>query len=148
MIIEEVSICSANYILALELRYHLFFKELGLPISVVPDDLEESSTHFAMSGNGELIGYARLSEISSNDYRISQVVVSPKHQGRGHSTSLLRHIMEKAASAGAQTIRLNSQMGVIGLYEKLGFQTVGEVYTVELTDLPHKKMVYHVVKNV
>ena len=115
-----------------------------MPISVVPDDLEESSTHVAMSDDDELLGYARLSEIGDNDYRISQVVVSPKHQGKGHSIGLLRNLMERAKIAGAQTIRLNSQIGVIGLYEKLGFETVGEVYTVKLTGLPHKKMVYHV----
>ena len=144
MIIEDVSVGSATYDLALQLRYELFFEELGLPISDVPDDLEESSTHVAMSDDDELLGYARLSEIGDNDYRISQVVVSPKHQGRGHSIGLLRNLMEKAKIAGAQTIRLNSQIGVIGLYEKLGFETVGEVYTVKLTGLPHKRMVYHV----
>ena len=144
MIIEDVTVGSATYNLALQLRYELFFEELGLPISVVPDDLEESSTHVAMSDDDELLGYARLSEIGDNDYRISQVVVSPKHQGKGHSMILLRNLMEKAKIAGAQTIRLNSQIGVIGLYEKLGFETVGEVYTVKLTGLPHKKMVYHV----
>ena len=144
MIIEDVTVGSATYNLALQLRYELFFEELGLPISVVPDDLEESSTHVAMSDDDELLGYARLSEIGDNDYRISQVVVSPKHQGKGHSMILLRNLMEKAKIAGAQTIRLNSQIGVIGLYEKLGFETVGEVYTVKLTGLPHKRMVYHV----
>ena len=144
MIIEDVTVGSATYNLALQLRYELFFEELGLPISVVPDDLEESSTHVAMSDDDELLGYARLSEIGDNDYRISQVVVSPKHQGKGHSMILLRNLMEKAKIAGAQTIRLNSQIGVIGLYEKLGFETVGEIYTVKLTGLPHKKMVYHV----
>lgn len=144
MKVEEVPIGNELYVLALNLRHELFFEELGLPKSVVPDDLEDTSVHFAMSNDGELIGYARLSEVSANDYRISQVVVSPKHQGRGYSTTLLQHIMAFGESAGAKMLRLNSQVHVIGLYEKLGFQTIGEEYIVKLTGVPYKKMIYHV----
>lgn len=144
MKLEEVSIESELYDSALELRYHLFFEELGLPKSAVPDALEEVSTHLSLSDNGLLIGYARLSALSANDYRISQVVVSPRHQGFGHSSTLLGYLMSKAISAGAATIRLNSQLPIVGLYEKLGFKPVGEVYTIELTGVPHRKMIYHV----
>lgn len=141
---QEVSVGSNLYEAALQLRYELFFRDIGLPKSVVPDDLEDASTHLALADNGALIGYSRLSRLSKNDYRISQVVVSPSHQGKGHSTTLMNYLINKASLAGAVTIRLNSQLPVVGLYEKLGFVTVGEVYTVELTGLPHRKMVLHV----
>lgn len=144
MKVEEVPIGSDLYFQALHLRYELFFEDLGLPESVVPDNLEEVSAHFALSCNDGLMGYARLSEVDANDYRISQVVVSPTYQGKGCSTVLLDYIIAFGKNVGAKTFRLNSQVHVIGLYEKLGFRCYGDEYIVELTGVPHKKMVYHV----
>jgi predicted GNAT family N-acyltransferase len=144
MKLEEVSIGSELYDSALELRYHLLFKQSGLPRSAVPDASEEASTHLSLSDNGILVGYSRMSALGADDYRISQVVVSPKYQGCGHSSTLLCYLMNKAIRAGAATIGLNSQLPIVGLYEKLGFKPIGEVYTIELTGVLHRKMIYHV----
>ena len=103
MKLEEIAIGSDLYGKALQLRYELFFKDLGLPKSVVPDDLEERSTHLALSDQDQLIGYSRLSALSEKDYRISQVVVSPIRQGLGHSITLLNYLIEKALNSGANT---------------------------------------------
>jgi len=141
---EEISTGTALYEAALDLRFRLFFEEFGLSKSAVPDELEGNSIHLAIADQQELIGYARLSEIQHDEYRISQVVVEPGHRGKGYSTKLLRSLMKKAETLGARSIMLHSQLPVVGLYEKLGFKAVGRIYTVEITGQLHQKMVYHV----
>ncbi|WP_236781700.1 hypothetical protein [Aliivibrio fischeri] len=67
---------------ALNLRYDLFFREPGLPKEILVDDLEENSTHVAIVEKSELYAYGRLSEIAKGIFKISQMVVQPKMQGK------------------------------------------------------------------
>ena len=135
---------SAIYEEALDLRYSLFFKEFDLPKEITADDLESISTHIAITENDELLAYGRLSRLDADEFRISQIVVTPHHQGQGLSKLLLKRLMDEARIQGAQLIRIGAQLTAIGLYERLGFHPIGEVYTVKLTGIPHVRMVYQV----
>ena len=144
MRIEEISVTSQLYEDAIELRYALFFKEFNLPKSVTADDLENTSLHIAASEGEELLAYGRLSPIEPGVFRISQIVVPKKHRHKGYAFRLLCKIIELGQSKGARTLRLHSQVSVRGLYRRLGFKEVGEVYRVKLTGVEHIKMEYDV----
>ncbi len=135
---------SATYRKALNLRYSLFFEEFDLPKEVTADDLEAISTHIAITEGDELLAYGRLSRLEKNEFRISQIVVSPAYQNQGLSKTLLKKLMAEAKNQGASLIRLGAQESAAGLYESVGFQPAGEVYTVKLTGVPHVRMVYEV----
>jgi predicted GNAT family N-acyltransferase len=146
MNISEISEDNPLYEVALALRYAVFFEPFGLPKSVTADEMEPQSTHIAITEHNELIAYGRLSPLGENEFRISQIVVDPKHQKRGLSTKLLERLMNEARLRGAERIRLSSQVSVQALYENLGFKAVGETYIVKLTGVPHVKMVYEVAR--
>ena len=128
------------YSQSLELRYTTFFKEFGLDKSVTADELEEVSKHFALVNKGQLIAYGRLSPTSPNVYRISQIVVTQSHRDQGVATQLLSRLISFAAKEGAKKIQLNSQVHAQGLYQRLGFSSVGETYQVKLTGVDHVNM--------
>ena len=144
MNIVEIQIGSPLYETALELRYSLFFKKYDLPKEVTADDMEAESAHIAITEGDELLAYGRLSRLNTDEYRISQIVVAPCHQGRGISKILLDKLISEAKARGARRIRLGAQETAVELYESIGFKQVSEVYTVKLTGMPHIKMVYEV----
>lgn len=105
--------------------------------------MEEKSTHIAISRKDELIAYGRLSALGSEDFQISQMVVSPSYQGQGYGVKLLLELIRTAESRGAKAIVLIARTTAIGFYVKQGFQQVGQVYSSSSTGIPHIKMVYH-----
>ncbi len=124
----------------LALRYNLFFREHDLPKDILFDELEETSTHIASTEGRDLIAYARLSDLGQSRYKISQVVVQPELQSRGHGNVLLKHVVACAWSKGATVIELNARSFATGLYKALGFVEVGEEYISEFTRVAHVKM--------
>ncbi len=140
--IEQISTSNSFYDQALELRYELFFKEYDLPRGIEKDDLEAQSYHFTISDQASLIGYGRLTDLGSGQFKISQVVVVPSFQRRGHGTALLQKIISFAQSNGAYSIELNSQVTATALYKNLGFNEFGAHYPSKTTGIPHAKMVH------
>ena len=125
---------------ALDLRYELFFKEFDLPKSIVIDELEENSEHFVILNGVALVAYGRLTNLELKTYKISQVVVQPDMQRKGHGTKLLQKMLSHAKEIGATQVELNSQVSAKDIYSRLGFAEFGEVYPSKTTGLPHVKM--------
>ncbi len=142
MNIGEIQKDDNLYKKALELRYSLFFKDHNLPEEIISDDKADKSLHIVISQENELIAYGRLFEISSNEFQISQMVVSTRYRSQGYGERLLIEIMRTAKNKGAKKIILNARTTAISLYEKIGFQKVGQIYSSQSTGVPHIKMVY------
>ncbi|MUL17337.1 GNAT family N-acetyltransferase [Aliivibrio fischeri] len=126
---------------ALNLRYDLFFREPGLPKEILVDDLEENSTHVAIVEKSELYAYGRLSEIAKGIFKISQMVVQPKMQGKGLGTRILSELVNLALEKGAEEVFLHARLHAVVMYEKIGFETIGNSYIAKVTGVPHIKMV-------
>jgi predicted GNAT family N-acyltransferase len=143
MKISEISAQDDLYQEALELRYELFFKKHGLPKTILFDTLEEDSTHTVMTNESGLIAYGRLSEIESNEFTISQMVVRPTHQQKGYGSQLLVKIIQAALSKGAKKLTLEARLPAIPMYEKQGFMQNGNEYKSRSTGVPHINMVLY-----
>jgi predicted GNAT family N-acyltransferase len=128
------------YSQSLELRYTTFFKEFGLDKSVTADELEDVSKHFAIQNENDLIAYGRLSPVTPEVYRVSQIVVIQAYRNQGIAKQLIKTMISFAAIKGANKIQLNSQVHAQGLYQSLGFRPVGEPYQVKLTGVNHVNM--------
>ncbi|WP_325895391.1 GNAT family N-acetyltransferase [Grimontia sp. NTOU-MAR1] len=131
---------SKFYQTALKLRYALFFEEPGLPWEVLFDTDEGNSLHLAAICDGELLAYGRLTKRSNSAMQISQMVVSPKHQRKGLGEAILSRLVIHAKEHETKSIILSARLHAMPLYEKLGFNIVGEVYLSEKTGIEHIKM--------
>ncbi|BCE01349.1 GNAT family N-acetyltransferase [Marinicellulosiphila megalodicopiae] len=125
----------------MELRYHTFFKNFGLPKSVTPDELEPESIHLALLNQSEILAYGRLSPLENGVFRISQIIVPEMHRKIGYATALLLKLIKRAQSLGATSIQLNAQVSAQKLYENCGFVASEKPYKVKLTGVEHVKMV-------
>jgi len=141
--ISEIKQDSALYKEAIELRYQLFFKKHDLPIHILNDKKEKQSNHIVIANENVLIAYGRLSEIADRAFQVSQMVVSPTHQGQGYGKQLLLKILEIAQGKKANSIMLNARITAVSFYNKVGFETVGKEFNSTLTNVPHIKMIYH-----
>lgn len=77
---------------------------------------------------GEIIGMANLhyfNSLAKNAVWIEDVVIHPKHQGKGLGKKIVRHIMDKAKKRGVKHIDLLSgphRKAANKLYKKLKFE--------------------------
>ncbi|WP_281545832.1 GNAT family N-acetyltransferase [Grimontia sp. SpTr1] len=131
---------SEHYQQALSLRYALFFEEPGLPWEVLFDADEENSLHLAAVCDGELLAYGRLTKRDDSTMQISQMVVSPDHQRKGLGESILSRLVAHAKKHLTKNIILSARLHAMPLYEKLGFNKMGDVYTSPKTGIKHIKM--------
>ena len=124
----------------IDLRYRVFYKELGLPKNIVYDEKEKESIHLICRNSDRVLGYARLT-INQYTAQISQMAVEPAVQKQGIGTGLMQRLIKKAEEKDCDKIFLNSRLHVIDFYKRFGFETVGEKFLSSRSELPHKKMV-------
>lgn len=135
-----VEIGSPEWKAARKLRYALFFEEHSLPQSVLDDGKEENAQHVVAVLGGNVVGYGRLSLTAANVFQISQMVVTPEHQGHGIGSAVLRALIKLASEGGASLIELNARLPAVSFYAAEGFQTKGETYVSSTTKVKHIAM--------
>jgi predicted GNAT family N-acyltransferase len=114
-----------------EIRRVVFIEEQSVPAELEWDGLDELAEHFmAISGSGrdeQILGTARM-RVVGNSAKAERVAVlaSARHLGLGRL--LMQAIETRARERSLSKIQLNAQVPVVPFYEKLGYQTQGEVF--------------------
>ncbi|MCV2350550.1 GNAT family N-acetyltransferase [Paucibacter sp. Y2R2-4] len=113
--------------------FHRYMAEAGMAIDADTDlirvrfQLENASVLLL---GGQIVGLIKMSRGDAQDpseWRIHQLQISPRLQGRGFGSTLMRELMAEAAAAGASL-----GLGVLknnpaqALYRRLGFVDEGE----------------------
>ena len=60
--------------------------------------------------------------------RLRQLIISPKCQGRGIGTNLVKHIKNEARRQGKNNLRVNAWMDSLNFYLKRGFILIDDPY--------------------
>lgn len=120
------------------IREKVFIQEQGVSAELEWDSLDEVCHHaLALSGNGDAIGCGRITP----DGHIGRVAVLKEWRGQHIGTAILEMLVNYARSRQYTHVELNSQVQAIPLYQKFGFESVGEVFTE--ANIPHRKMILH-----
>ncbi|PMN70036.1 GNAT family N-acetyltransferase [Enterovibrio norvegicus] len=125
---------------ALDLRFTLFFEPVNLSRDVLFDDAEASSNHLALTREGTLVAYLRLTETSENHYQLSQMVVTPKDQGKGLGHRLVTEAIQYLRARSATDVTLSARLHAIRLYRSVGFIVSGDTYLSKRTGVEHINM--------
>lgn len=86
------------------------------------------ATNLAMMYEGEIVGYAYLQKID-HEFHLHNLVIAPKHQGRGLGRIFIRKIINLGLEKGCEEIWLETRISnkrAISLYLKFGFTGVAE----------------------
>lgn len=124
---------------ALEIRFRVFVEEQGVDPNLEIDDYDGVAWHVLARVDGQPAGTARLVMLDQQRAKIGRVAVLPEYRGQGIASQLVQLLMEYARREGRTQAILDAQLPVIPLYEKLGFEAVGEVFLD--ADILHRRMV-------
>lgn len=119
------------------LRFEVFVDEQKVPLELEIDKHDSSALHLAALDEDEVIGTLRMVE-ANGKIIIGRLVVKKRHRNKGIGRKLMLKAISYAKEKQFQGMELDSQLPVIPFYEKLGFQTVGDVF--DDAGIPHKKM--------
>ncbi len=95
---------------------------------------------FHQNREGRVDAYARIFETGPTIH-FGRVAVAKGSRGQGLGKAMVEQILNLCEQRfPGRTIEIEAQEQVVGLYEKLGFQTVSEPFI--LASTPHLKMIY------
>ncbi|EIW73077.1 hypothetical protein TREMEDRAFT_59238 [Tremella mesenterica DSM 1558] len=138
-VIVEVITTSEQMSQAMEIRYKVFIEEQGYPACIEIGDPEDPiSTHFLMSKDGKEIGTARITPQG----KLGRVAILKSYRGQGLAKPLLNAVHEWVRSKGGKIVYCDSQaadpatggVDARGVYLKLGYRPVGDLYIKENKD--------------
>ena len=102
------------------------------------DDIDYRSVHCFFERDGKVVAYLRaFAEETAHCFHVGRVLTTVRGAG------LRRQLLEQSLQVlreryGCRKVVLHSQTGAAGFYEKVGFHTVGGVFTE--AGIPHVKM--------
>jgi ElaA protein len=122
----------------LKLRVDVFVVEQKCPCDEI-DNRDQAAIHVYLKDNNGIKAYVRILDrgVVSEHVTIGRVIAAQRNKGLG------RRVMEEAIRAAqeildADTIFLEAQVYAKGFYEKLGFKSVSEAFSMD--GIPHVKM--------
>lgn len=127
---------------AFTIREKVFVEGQGVPADDEYDqhDRQRTTRHYLARVDGQPAGAARWRP-TNNGVKLERFAVLPEFQGHGVGTALVQQVLAdvQAEAPDAVQVYLHAQLRAITLYERTGFQKVGEMF--EECDIQHYKMV-------
>jgi predicted GNAT family N-acyltransferase len=121
------------------IRREVFQREQGVSEELEFDGLDESAEHLLADRDGVPVGTARIRRLNEKTVKIERLAVLISARGLGIGRKLMEEAIAVARGyADAEEIVINAQEYVTRLYEKLGFEVVGDRF--EEAGIPHVKM--------
>ena len=108
-------------------RRAVFIEEQRIPEAEEWDDADDTCLHVLAEDDHGPLGTARLIA-KGRTAKIGRVAVMPRARGTGLGRRIMEHMLAEARAAGFAEAMLESQVGVIGFYEALGFVAEGPEY--------------------
>ena len=99
-------------------------------LTIAPEFVRDNEVYAAVEGGAAVGFYALVG--SGSVLELEHLWVVPESIGRGAGRALLEHAIERAASLGAETLRIEADPNAEGFYRRMGAERTGEnVYEIE-----------------
>ena len=116
------------------IRRRVFIEEQHVPENMEWDQYDDSSTHFLVTLDNNVIATARL----KTDGQIGRMAVLAEYRNKGIGSKLLQFVLLTALQQKQKKVYLHAQVSAISFYEKHGFTTCGNIFYE--ADIPHREM--------
>ncbi len=121
------------------IRRSVFQEEQGVDPALEFDGLDPMAAHFLAYLDNQPVGTARIRYLNAKTAKLERLAVLPEARGKGIGKKLMEKALEVAAQKNLEEVVIHAQDYVKGLYEKLGFEQVGERF--EEAGISHVKMI-------
>jgi len=106
------------------IRTQVFIKEQGIDSKLDFDGLDNIATHVLVNLDDVNVGTGRI----LNDGHIGRIAVLKGARKQGAGTFIVKALIEEARKRNYKRVYLGSQLHATAFYEKLGFNTCGNVF--------------------
>ncbi|MGB3613076.1 MAG: GNAT family N-acetyltransferase [Elainellaceae cyanobacterium] len=120
------------------IRRQVFQQEQGVSAELEFDGLDDDAIHLLAYHQEQAVGTCRLRNLGEEITKVERVAVLVSHRGQGIGRQLMVSAIDYLTHQGVQTIKISAQTQVEAFYERLGFETVGEVF--QEAGIPHVTM--------
>lgn len=110
------------------------------PLSASRVDGDGSALHFGGFAGDQQICTASLFP-DGDQIRLRKFATLPDHQGQGHGTAMLRHLLAEARAQGAQVFWFDARESALPFYERFGFETTRDRFFKR--EVPYRRMTMH-----
>jgi predicted GNAT family N-acyltransferase len=116
MDVRFAEINSPEYFSLCDLRYRVFFQARSFPRDLIFDSDEQSSWHavVTLENSTDAIACGRLTLLSAEECKISQMAVDPLWQGKGLGSAIMAALLAKAIDLGAKSAVVDARSSAIG----------------------------------
>ena len=108
----------------INIRTQVFVEEQGIDSAIDFDGLDDTATHVLVVSGGISVATGRMLD----DGHIGRIAVLKNARNQGVGATVLKALLNEASKQGYKRVYLGSQMHATIFYEKLGFNTFGEVF--------------------
>jgi predicted GNAT family N-acyltransferase len=115
---------------ALDLRERVFCGEQGVSRRADRDGRDDEALHLVAVDEGRIVGTCRL-VFDHGTARLGRMAVEAALRGQGIGARILEAAEREARAEGAQRMHLHAQTTARTLYERGGYQPVGELFVEE-----------------
>ena len=112
---------------AYSVRRIVFVDEQQVPEEEEIDQFEDDATHIVLYDNEVPVGAARL-RILDGIGKLERICVLSSSRKNGAGKLLVNKLEELAIEQGVSKLKLNSQTHAIPFYDRLGYETVSDVF--------------------
>ncbi|WP_281518536.1 GNAT family N-acetyltransferase [Thomasclavelia cocleata] len=108
------------------IRQHVFVEEQGFENEF--DEIDEYAYHLVIYQNDEAIATGRMYEKDQETMILGRIAIIKECRKIGLGSKIVLRLENEAKQLGYIITQLSAQQRAQGFYEKLGYQTQGEVY--------------------
>ncbi|MDY7008066.1 MAG: GNAT family N-acetyltransferase [Cyanobacteriota bacterium] len=124
-------------------RWLVLRAPINMEIGTEKDEYEDSALHIIAVCEQQIIGSARLREISKELGSIAYLSVLPEFQSQGIGTALTKKIIEIAKQKPLKSLRVMTRISASKFYKRIGFIETGEPF--QFLDIPHQFMYFNLL---
>ena len=105
------------------------------------DEYDDSALHLIAVCDRQIIGSARLRELSTELGSIAYVAVIPEFQSQGVGTALIKQLIETAKKKHLKSLRVMTRIAASRFYQRIGFLESGQEF--DFLGIPHQFMYFN-----
>ena len=126
-------------------RWLVLRSPINMPRGTEKDEYDDTALHLIVVLNHQIIGSARLRELSTNLGSISYVSVLAKFQSQGVGTALVKRLIKIAQEKHFKSLRVMTRINALRFYRRIGFLETGEPFN--FLGIPHQFMCFNLLSS-
>lgn len=135
MALKQIDHGTEEYQQMVKLRTEILRQPLGLSFSADELSREKEDILIGAFDDDDMLACCMLTKAGKDCVRLRQIAVQNNLQGKGIGVSLMNFAEVLARDKGYKKLVMHARETVVGFFEKLGYQVVGDKFT-EIT-IPH-----------